>query len=579
MQALYGLEQAKWAQFQICVDKISHAFDPDWNDERSPELNAERVAKAKEAEKVFREHYQDVQWLDTTLPADVRRIVQQYITKYHVNIEAERKGYFNGLLRDAHKLYENYLLLLALPKALANLVHEDRELLRTTYLRKDEEKGDYKFRENKVVQFLSQCDELLVELKKRNLSWSTHEDVLKEFYRNTFRPDKTYKLYNESKFVTFEEEREMISHIYRHLVFSQQNLIYFSLKEFEVKRYGLQDMAREQGIEAVKLLIFQLASETLQKYAQSFQIPTETIQNWCEEIDKHLKDFAQNLAKVKERMKETKQMNNTEQAGKEKDRDRDKKEREQPQENHLEGKEIEQKFADSVRRLHATLREAVKVLVEKFSRCLEEAGLNLLDKQKANLDTIEEALHTYLEAFGVGKHPEDQITLQMENEKGASILQDLFQQIDYNWEENGKVVQNMLSKTVKMFDAPVPTQFELVQLSANWEDDKEFFLELFKCATDYMLEADIQLSAKTKNWDISRMVGIDRLIMQMAIAEMVNFSSIPVKATLNEYLEIAKIYSTPRSKEFINGLLDQISQSMQKEGLIRKSGRGLIDNK
>ena len=75
------------------------------------------------------------------------------------------------------------------------------------------------------------------------------------------------------------------------------------------------------------------------------------------------------------------------------------------------------------------------------------------------------------------------------------------------------------------------------------------------------------------------MADIDRIIMKMAIAEMVHFTSIPVKVSINEYLEMAKMYSTPRSKQFINGLLDQVSQSMQKEGTIRKSGRGLMDNK
>ncbi len=576
MQALYGFEQAKSATLHICMDKISHAFDPDWNDERSPELNAARVEKAKMAGKTFQQNYQDTHWLDTTLPPDVRRVVQQYIKNYHESIDTERKGYFHGLLRDVHKLYENYLLLLALPKALTMLVEEDRELLRTTYLRKDEAKGDYKFRENKAALFLANHDALLVELKKRNLSWQNHETVLRDFYRNALRTDKTYQLYNESKFVTPEEEREMVAHIYKHLIFSQQNLVYFSLKEFEVKRFGIDAMARTETFEFIRNQIFALASETLTKYAQNYQINAEKVQDWCAEIEKHLKDFSQNLAKVKDRVKEAKELNNPTPAP---DRSKSREREQEPPENYSEGKEVERKFMDSVRRLHATLREAVKLLVGKFSLCLEEAGQNLLEKQTPNLTSIEEALRGYMGAFGVGNHPQDQLTIQMENDKGASILQDLFQELDYNWEENGKVVQNMISKTLKTMDLPTPTNFELVELSANWEEDKEFFLELFRCTAEYMPEAEAQLTAKTKNWDFSRMVGIDRLIMQMAIAEMVNFTSIPIKATLNEYLEIAKIYSTPRSKEFINGLLDQVSQSMVAEGLIRKSGRGLIDNK
>ena len=65
----------------------------------------------------------------------------------------------------------------------------------------------------------------------------------------------------------------------------------------------------------------------------------------------------------------------------------------------------------------------------------------------------------------------------------------------------------------------------------------------------------------------------------MGLAEMLNFLSIPLKVTINEYIDISKSYSTPKSKQFINGILDSISKDMQKEGRIRKSGRGLIDTK
>lgn len=572
MQALYGLEQARVATYQICMERISHAFDPDWNDERSEALTAERNEKAKKSMQIFRENYLDARWLDTTIEPDVRRTVQQYIKEYHTNMDAERKGFQNGLLRDVNRLYDNYLLLLALPKALTELVEADREMLRVAHIQKEETKGDYKFRENKVALFLGKNDALQLELKKRNLSWGLYEEPLRDFYRSVLRQDKTYQQYNQSKFVTFEEEREIVSHIFRHLVFTQQNLIFFSLKEFDVKRYGLEAMAKDQPKEAMKLQIIKTATETLQANALKMNLPVETITDWAEDMQKHLKDFAQNLAKSQEKERDKPK-------DKEKDRNFEKEKEKEKDILTQEGKALERAFMDGVRQLHALLRESAHVLVGKLSACLEFAEQNLLDRQRFNIDFIEEALHDFLNVFGVGNHPQDKITLQMENEKGASILQDLFTQLDYNWEENGKVVQSMLMKTIKMFASPAPADFALVELSANWEDDKYFYQELFREAVEYATEADAQISQKAQNWDISRMVGIDRIIMQMAIAEMVHFTSIPVKVSINEYLEIAKVYSTPRSKQFINGMLDQIAQNMQQQGVIRKSGRGLIDNK
>ena len=87
------------------------------------------------------------------------------------------------------------------------------------------------------------------------------------------------------------------------------------------------------------------------------------------------------------------------------------------------------------------------------------------------------------------------------------------------------------------------------------------------------------IDEKAKNWDIERIATTDRILLKMAIQEMVNFPSIPVKVTINEYIEISKKYSTPKSKQFVNGVLDVIAVDLQKEGVIRKSGRGLIDNK
>jgi len=83
----------------------------------------------------------------------------------------------------------------------------------------------------------------------------------------------------------------------------------------------------------------------------------------------------------------------------------------------------------------------------------------------------------------------------------------------------------------------------------------------------------------SKNWKKDRLALTDIIILKMGVTEMLNFPSIPVKVSINEYIEVSKSYSTPKSKQFINGLLDKFADVLQKEGRIKKSGRGLIDNK
>ncbi|MEO1052904.1 MAG: transcription antitermination factor NusB [Bacteroidota bacterium] len=150
---------------------------------------------------------------------------------------------------------------------------------------------------------------------------------------------------------------------------------------------------------------------------------------------------------------------------------------------------------------------------------------------------------------------------------------------DLNWAEDKAIVKSLSTKTVKSIEEDTLEGFELQELSYNWEDDKSFFIKLFddtvKVEEDYLKLVD----EKAKNWDIDRIAGTDKVILEMAIGEMINFQSIPVKVTINEYIEISKGYSTPKSKQFVNGILDVVAVDLQNKGVIKKSGRGLIDNK
>ena len=86
------------------------------------------------------------------------------------------------------------------------------------------------------------------------------------------------------------------------------------------------------------------------------------------------------------------------------------------------------------------------------------------------------------------------------------------------------------------------------------------------------------IQAKAENWELERIARVDLVLMHMAICEMLNFDEIPIKVTINEYLELAKSFSTPKSSKFINGILDSLYNDFKKEGMITKKGRGLIDH-
>ncbi|MGB3466885.1 MAG: transcription antitermination factor NusB, partial [Cyclobacteriaceae bacterium] len=87
------------------------------------------------------------------------------------------------------------------------------------------------------------------------------------------------------------------------------------------------------------------------------------------------------------------------------------------------------------------------------------------------------------------------------------------------------------------------------------------------------------IANRAKNWEVDRMATMDKIILKMALTEMINYPGIPTKVSINEYIELSKNYSTPKSKQFINGVLDVLAEDLVKDGVIKKSGRGLIDNK
>lgn len=149
---------------------------------------------------------------------------------------------------------------------------------------------------------------------------------------------------------------------------------------------------------------------------------------------------------------------------------------------------------------------------------------------------------------------------------------------DLNWEENRPIVRNLVLKTLKMLPFAADEKQELMNLSANWQDDRDFAETLYNQTLTDDAKSEKLIAESVQNWDVERVALLDKIILKMALCEMQLFRGIPVKVTINEYIEISKLYSTPKSKQFVNGVLDKLAQDLAASGDIRKSGRGLLDN-
>ena len=159
------------------------------------------------------------------------------------------------------------------------------------------------------------------------------------------------------------------------------------------------------------------------------------------------------------------------------------------------------------------------------------------------------------------------------------FIQKSFEEENIFWNEDFLIVKSMIKKTLKTLNSSNFNTFATASLSENIKDDVKFACSLFDCVIDNSTEYDEYISKFAKNWDLERISLMDRTILKMSIGEMVHFSNIPVKVSINESIDIAKNYSSPKSGKFINGLLDVISLNLLKEKKIIKTGKGLIDNK
>lgn len=154
-------------------------------------------------------------------------------------------------------------------------------------------------------------------------------------------------------------------------------------------------------------------------------------------------------------------------------------------------------------------------------------------------------------------------------------LYDYLEDQSLTWTDDLPVVNTALLKLLRKVKQSSPDTFFLPDLFKD-EDDRAYALELFKKTILKQNSLNETIASKTKNWDADRIASIDTVLLQMAICELTNFPSIPVKVTINEYLEIAKEYSTPKSSVFINGILDKLVKEYGESEKLNKVGRGLM---
>ena len=157
-------------------------------------------------------------------------------------------------------------------------------------------------------------------------------------------------------------------------------------------------------------------------------------------------------------------------------------------------------------------------------------------------------------------------TLIENNESIDSILEEE----SLYWNDDKEIVDTFVVKTIKRFDEKSGHKQEILPEYAS-EEDLDFARKLFRAAILNADEYQHYMGEMSRNWDFNRLAFMDVIIMQIAIAEMMTFPGIPVNVTINEYVEIAKLYSTPRSGGYINGILDPIARMLVRTGRMLKS--------
>jgi N utilization substance protein B len=219
---------------------------------------------------------------------------------------------------------------------------------------------------------------------------------------------------------------------------------------------------------------------------------------------------------------------------------------------------------------------------------VKEEDLMLLFKKKSLGAYIDEdAIRNYYKGFAKTREYKDYVYQGKGEEAHRNILLSLFKYLiksevyqetmeDYytTWEDDKSLIIGAIKKTLKALP-DTPEMYRVFR--PDYEASIEFGLSLLEEAIDKDKELEATISPHLENWEMDRVANIDMVLLKMGLVEFLNFPTIPTKVTLNEYVEISKMYCTDKSKDFVNGILDKLMKVLTEEGKISKEGRGLVD--
>lgn len=215
----------------------------------------------------------------------------------------------------------------------------------------------------------------------------------------------------------------------------------------------------------------------------------------------------------------------------------------------------------------------------------ENAQLNeLIERKKSNWENDVEAIRKVLELVEQTSQYADYMALanpsyEDDREMWRFIykniistndsLDETIEEQSLYWNDDKYVVDTFVLKTIRRFEEKNGAKQPLLEEYRN-QEDRNFAIDLFRATIDNCEEYRGYMAEESLNWDISRLSTMDVVLLQIAIAEMLTFPEIAVHVTINEYIELAKVYSTPKSAGFINGMLDTIARKLNEKGLMLK---------
>lgn len=204
---------------------------------------------------------------------------------------------------------------------------------------------------------------------------------------------------------------------------------------------------------------------------------------------------------------------------------------------------------------------------------LDEEYVKILYREIVDSDLYQNYMNNEADSFKIDKHFILDIFKEIiaPNDK----LFDYYEDKKLSWVDDIPLINTALVNFIKKLKASDDADLSLPSLVKDI-DDLTFATDLFRKTKLSEKELAGAIEGKTPNWDQERIAKLDQIMLQLAICEFLKFPSIPVKVTINEYLEIAKEYSTSKSSIFINGILDKLSKEYKEQGSLNKIGRGLL---